>query len=278
MFVRPWVYIFTLATAVFGATLVTYLEFGSEGAGISPDVGALLYVRRARTSCAALNSSNYPLTRDQLEAMRLAGDGWHDLADATLGTNEAQTRKILAVGYKLRCGNPVGGPVKEIIDWGDRLAPFFSILAVIFTASALVVSFLSFRFTRKAQRFANAVGLYRRYLELCVQYPEFAEPEPSDEISEDGDYKKYRQYQWFVGVLFRACEEVLEHGDDPSKWEKTVREQLDYHHVFIRDSTWLVTVGIEQYSEPLQRLLRDVREKALASITRDVAALPQASC
>jgi hypothetical protein len=255
--------ILILLTA-FSAAYVTFMVTGNEGTGISPDGSALLYVRRSRGACAALNVTYYPSVREHLSALRAAGGGWQELADAARGANDAQARAILAAGYRLRCGSAIGGPVKDIIDWGDRLGSFFSLLALFFTASTLLVSLLNFSFTRRAQRFANAMGLYRRFLELCVQYPQFAEPEPADEIHEQGDSKEFRKYQWFVGVLFRACEEVLEHGDDSRKWEKTVREQLNYHRVFIRDSSWLVNEGLDLYSDHLQRLIREVRTRELA--------------
>jgi hypothetical protein len=255
--------IFILLTA-FSASYVTFMVTGNEGTGISPDGSALLYVRRSRSACAALNVTYYPSVREHLDALRAAGGGWRELADAARGANDAKARAILAAGYRLRCGSAIGGPVKDIVDWGDRLGSFFSLLAVFFTAMTLLVSLLNFRFTRKAQRFANAMGLYRRFLELCVQYPRFAEPEPADEIHEQGNSEEFRQYQWFVGVLFRACEEVLEHGDDNRKWEKTVREQLGYHRIFIRDSSWLINEGLDLYSEHLQRLVREVRTRELA--------------
>lgn len=215
----------------------------------------LNYVRRSRSSCAALASSNYPAIQERLAAMRSAGGSWRKLALAAERAPPPQVEAILDAGYDLRCASLAGGP---LLDLGERLTPWAAFLAAILAGVAALVSFKNYQFTRKSQRFANAVGLYRRYLELCIEYPDFAEPEPQDNIV-PSDNDKYRRYQWFVGVLFRACEEVLEHGDDQVKWETTVREQLNYHRIFIRDSAWLNQEGLNIYSPQLQRMIKEIK-------------------
>ncbi|HEY5023102.1 MAG TPA: hypothetical protein VII30_11520 [Gemmatimonadaceae bacterium] len=119
----------------------------------------------------------------------------------------------------------------------------------------VVAAWANFNLNKRNNQFANAFGFYRRYLELCVEHSDLAEPQ--EKLSE-GD-AKYRQYEWFIGVLFRASEEVLQHCDkkEKKKWNTTVRNQLSYHARYLRESPWLKTTGMDLYSKDLRKLIKE---------------------
>jgi hypothetical protein len=215
------------------------------------------HIRRGRF-CTALAGANYQSATQRMSAMRSAGGKWADLAAIAGASAEAERAQILEIGYRMKCDHPISDAIE---DGAYRIWPVAAALTSIFAAFAAVVAFVSFLFTRKSTRFSNAVGLYRRYLELCIRYPTYAEPEKRDNITE-ANPDEYRKYQWFLGVLFRACEEVLEHGDDKRKWAETVKDQLGYHLEFLRTNTWLRDTGMGLYSARLRRLIREVLREA----------------
>ena len=134
-------------------------------------------------------------------------------------------------------------------------------LAVAVAAAALVVALLKYASDRETQLASNAVQLYRRFLELAVQHPELAEPMPGDAVFEDRAV--YRRYEWFVGVLLRACEALLEHRKNRTpKWELAVAMQLRYHARYLREDPWFTGQGGELvYSQHLRRLVRKALEE-----------------
>ena len=141
------------------------------------------------------------------------------------------------------------------------LDPIVTVVGLVLTAIVALFAIANAVWTRASNRFANSVGMYRRFLELCVKHPEFAEPYPIDRWKDSND-EKYRQYQWFVGVLFRACEEVLDHGKDKRRWSATVMDQLRHHIEFLNQNPWLNGPGIHLYSRSLRKLIARVKEEA----------------
>jgi hypothetical protein len=138
------------------------------------------------------------------------------------------------------------------------------ILVFIVGAIGAIIAYSKYRSDRAAQRFTNAVHLYRRYLELAFQHPEFAEPRPSDHFDE----MQYRKYEWFVGILLRACEELLEFKTS-ERWTNLVRSLLKDHLVYLRDDEWFKSQGLDLFSPELVKLVKEVlndadREKTAA--------------
>ncbi|MBV8824538.1 MAG: hypothetical protein JO220_06110 [Hyphomicrobiales bacterium] len=185
-------------------------------------------------------------------------------------TNPIRQRRIIedfAVGVflgfigGLLAGLAAGlGPVampRDLIDIVSKLTPLAAFVAA---TAAAVIAYLKFKSDREAQRFANAVTFYRRYLELAFQHVDYAEPDTKTP-DERTDPKHFKEYEWFLGILFRACEELLEHsGGEATKWHRTIMGQLQYHKKYLRESEWLnQRGGILSYSPELQRLIQLVK-------------------
>jgi hypothetical protein len=148
----------------------------------------------------------------------------------------------------------------SLVDTVSKLSPLAIFLAA---SAAAVIAYLKFKSDREAQRFSNAVSFYRRYLELAFSNTKYAEPDNGfNEITQPEEYK---EYEWFVGILFRACEELLEHSEgsaDKQKWDRTIISQLRYHKKYLRESRWLNDGGgILSYSEELQKLILAVKNE-----------------
>jgi hypothetical protein len=149
---------------------------------------------------------------------------------------------------------------KEIIapnpgSWATAIVGFFAVL----------IAYRSYRANRGVQRFENAIHTYRKYLELAVQYPRLAEPDDYDQLKGED----FGRYEWFVGIVLRACEELVEYitkatRDQPegarvAEWQYTVVSTLKQHVRYFNESEWFNTDGRKVYSQQLVRLIDAVR-------------------
>jgi len=129
------------------------------------------------------------------------------------------------------------------------------IIALIVAVIGAIIAFNKYRSDRDFQRFTNALHMYRRYLELAFQYPQFAEP-PLDRKFEGAEYSKY---EWFVGILLRACEELLEFlPSDPERWKQLVRSLLKAHAAYFKEDEWFNKEGLQLFSSTLRDLVDEV--------------------
>jgi hypothetical protein len=166
----------------------------------------------------------------------------------------------LVVGLAIGLGHEVQlnvtlGPLDII----SKLVPIGTLLVI---SAGAVIAYVKFKSDREAQQFANAVGFYRRYLELALSHTRYAEPDPPG-LDEADNPEQYKEYEWFLGILFRACEELLEHsGSETTKWNITIISQLRYHKKYLRESVWLNQEGgLRSYSLELQELIDFVKSE-----------------
>jgi hypothetical protein len=148
--------------------------------------------------------------------------------------------------------------------WLDAISKFFPITVFGAGSAAAIIAYVKYKSDLETQRTANAQQTYRRYLEIAIDNAQFAEPK-TDEVVKwlRADGEEIRRYEWFLGLLFRACDELLEHsGSDPTKWHFTIRSQLNYHKHYFKSpegERWLFTErGIESYSRQLGAFIKAV--------------------
>jgi hypothetical protein len=167
---------------------------------------------------------------------------------------------VVGAGLGVTTGLLVGLGIEvsvSLIDTISKLGP-----SVIFLAG-VIIAYMKFKSDKEAQRFSNAVGFYRRYLELAFRNTKYAEPDNGfDEITQPTEYK---EYEWFLGILFRACEELLEHSEgsvDKQKWHETIVSQLRYHKKYLQESRWLnEDGGLLNYAKELQELIQIAKKE-----------------
>jgi hypothetical protein len=103
--------------------------------------------------------------------------------------------------------------------------------------------------------------MFRRYLELAVEHPTLAEPDEHPRII---DAKEFGRYEWFVGLLLRACEELLEYRTHlptgrAAEWYRTVESQLILHRKYFINDAWYNDVGRQIYRRELVALIERVK-------------------
>ncbi|MCC6787004.1 MAG: hypothetical protein IT547_04130 [Hyphomonadaceae bacterium] len=87
---------------------------------------------------------------------------------------------------------------------------------------------------------------YQRFLELCIEHPEFAQP-PNDQLdcnarTIDGSAIAFVQYEWFVSAGVNALEAIyLAVGHQPG-WRETIKSVLEDHAPFLMSRRYDETI------------------------------------
>ena len=126
-----------------------------------------------------------------------------------------------------------------------------------------------------SQREATAKDIYRDYLKLAFENPEFANP--SEFFWDLSSLKKNEQYRWFVAFMLNSCDEIARSElrgkgwreiislDDTKKregWRKTILLDLQMHKEYLDDSCseFKADGGWDLYSSEL----KNIAKKALS--------------
>ena len=87
-------------------------------------------------------------------------------------------------------------------------------------------------------RLGLAKSIYKDYLALAVENPEFSMPSypiakpPFKEFVADS--LNYRKYEFYVSNLIFAAEEILELTQSSQEWRATLQSQLQYHALYFQ--------------------------------------------
>jgi hypothetical protein len=142
------------------------------------------------------------------------------------------------------------------------LAPLFSSLFSFCTALiALVALFIArgqLKANRDNHRETTAKATFREFLKLCVQHPDLAYGQPSQD--------KRDEYEWFVASFLYAAEELFEFSDG---WRDNLKLHARYHKVFLATDEDFRSHDYATYSKKVQALVDEVvaegRANALTS-------------
>ncbi|MGC1495214.1 MAG: hypothetical protein WA790_05345 [Sulfitobacter sp.] len=121
------------------------------------------------------------------------------------------------------------------MNWLTRHAAPLEALAALITAcvaiAALVAIPWQIRATATLQAEQSARDIYREFVALSVQKPQFAEP---DYCALKGDAEQVTAYRYYVEYLLYTAEQVVEITDE---WVPVMAGHLDQHTDFICDNT-----------------------------------------
>jgi hypothetical protein len=81
------------------------------------------------------------------------------------------------------------------------------------------------------QRQATADGLYQRYLELAMQYPELASP-TEYETPEPKDGTDYDRYYWLVAIMLNALSALIRCEPSEDKKAAMKADLIEHRHFF----------------------------------------------
>ncbi|HHQ4708859.1 TPA: hypothetical protein ACSP0D_002958 [Aeromonas veronii] len=119
----------------------------------------------------------------------------------------------------------------------DELSAYSALATAIIALLALTIAYIQMCVNKKEARFAVAKGIYKDYLTLAFDNPEFSSASYPlnaprlQTFSFDDD--KYERYEFFVSYLLFAAEEILVLTKNSQAWRATLSDQLRYHALYL---------------------------------------------
>ncbi|MCE4934011.1 hypothetical protein [Aliivibrio fischeri] len=116
-------------------------------------------------------------------------------------------------------------PIKDPIFWNAMLDTFASVATIVAASLTGYAVYIALKQLRTSHS-QNSIGLYQQYLQLCIQYPQFANGllKPQQK-----NCQVYQQYLWFVATMLNCFEQVLISSSHDQQWVNTVGTQLKKH-------------------------------------------------
>ncbi|WP_375322714.1 hypothetical protein [Aliivibrio logei] len=145
-------------------------------------------------------------------------------------------------------------PIQDPILWSSMLDTFASIATI--TAASLTgyAVYIALKQLRTSHT-QNSIGLYQQYLQLCIQYPQFANGLPKPQQK---NCQVYEQYLWFVATMLHCFEQVLMSSSDDPQWVNTITVQLIKHQDALSSSGSLER---DEWESELLTLISKVLDK-----------------
>jgi hypothetical protein len=110
----------------------------------------------------------------------------------------------------------------ELAQKAPLLTAAAAFCGAITAVAALFVARWQLKLNRQNQRETTGKTIFRDFLKLCVEYPDFAY----------GGKQHEPRYEWFVAHFLWAAEELLEHA--PAEWEPNLRLYVSYHRDYCK--------------------------------------------
>ncbi|NAW78213.1 hypothetical protein CAG60_04885 [Vibrio sp. V33_P6A3T137] len=132
------------------------------------------------------------------------------------------------------------------------LSLWVSLANIVICIVAVVTAVFAYRqwtSSKEEARRATAYSAYSRFLELCLQLPDFAY---ADEQVLKVNQKDYIQYRWFVAQMLFAFEQILDVLPDDEEWKITISNQLKKHVWHLKSSS---SVKRKEWNASLQTLI-----------------------
>lgn len=117
-----------------------------------------------------------------------------------------------------------------------------TMLTAVCALLAIIFAIWQTRQFRAHQLEALARDQYQRFLELCIQYPEYADP-PSgvvnmDKLTFSRNGKKFIQYEWFLTSGMNALEAVHAAVGSQKSWQETIESVLEAHLPYLTSNRY----------------------------------------
>jgi hypothetical protein len=116
-------------------------------------------------------------------------------------------------------------------------ADIATMLTAVCALLAIVFAIWQTRQFRAHQLEALARDQYQRFLELCIQYPEYADPPPGvvdmEKLTFSRNAKRFVQYEWFLTSGMNALEAVYAAVGRQKPWRETIKSVLEAHAPYL---------------------------------------------
>ncbi|EJG2003922.1 hypothetical protein BS021_RS04025 [Vibrio parahaemolyticus] len=126
----------------------------------------------------------------------------------------------------------------------------FSVLSDLATIAAVIIAGVAGYIAYQqllASRKQSATSLYKEYLQLCIDNPDFAEGKYSE--------NNKREYLWFVSQILFTFEQVVIANRGDKQWLDTIENQLAIHKAHLTRSR---TANSGEWEKELDKLIKKV--------------------
>jgi hypothetical protein len=134
----------------------------------------------------------------------------------------------------------------------ETLAAVATVAAAFFALVALVGVTFQIRASRSIEREAIAHQIWRDYLVLAFENPNFAAPNLT-KIRAEGTLEKY---EWFVSVMLYGAEQILMSRARSRPWKNVIRDQIRYHYDYITTDQFQ-NFYLPHYSDSVKEVIGD---------------------
>ena len=137
-------------------------------------------------------------------------------------------------------------PLVDAALWESILSVLSNMATIAAVIIAGVAGYIAYQ-QLLASRKQSAAGLYKEYLQLCINNPDFAE----------GRYtaNNKREYRWFVSQVLFTFEQVIIANRGDKQWFDTIEYQLAIHKTHLTKSR---TANSGEWEKEFDKLIKKV--------------------
>lgn len=150
-----------------------------------------------------------------------------------------------------------------------KYAPIFTAF-VAFVGACIAITQLARN--QRNQRETTAKNVFREYLKLAFDHPDFATP----------DYRKLakspeqlEKYAWFVAYLLWACEEMLQFARRDEIWQNNLQLNVNYHREYFINDKEFNAKDLQVYDPEVQTLVLNAKGSNPTALASPMMADPR---
>jgi hypothetical protein len=141
---------------------------------------------------------------------------------------------------------------QSLKDWAEIAPGLTPCVALLATIAAALFAWWQLKLGRTNQRETTAKTIFREYLKLTLEYPQFAV----------GGYHEHEgiereRYKWFVANFLWGAEEILSFAGDDNVWKQNLQIHADPHRDYFVDDPTFMKIDYHGYSGDVQALVQD---------------------
>ncbi|MCG9608291.1 hypothetical protein L1D41_01195 [Vibrio harveyi] len=137
-------------------------------------------------------------------------------------------------------------PLVDAALWDSILSVLSDVATITAVIIAGVAGYIAYQ-QLLASRKQSAAALYKEYLQLCINNPDFAEGKYST--------NNKREYLWFVSQILFTFEQVVIANRGDKQWFDTIENQLTIHKTHLTTSR---TANSGEWEKELAKIIKKV--------------------
>lgn len=138
----------------------------------------------------------------------------------------------------------------------NSLKEYATLLGVIIGFITVVIAFEQLKSSKNESRLTNAKQIYKDYLLLAFNNPEFSSLDKNDYFKLKCEKEKYEKYEFFVSYMLFVSEEILELTEYDNNWENTLKTQIKYHYYYLNEKK-KDKIYFKMYSDNLNKFIKE---------------------